>query len=292
VRYIRAGSWREALRVRADRPDAVALCGGTDVMVELNRRRDRPALLLDLSGVPDIAGWRRVHGGLRIGAGMTLSRIVAELAVPLPGLARAARSVGSRQVRNRATLGGSLGTAAPAGDAHPALLAVGAVIELGSLRGTRMVPAGEFYLGPRRTALAADELIAAVHLPVATGPQWFAKVGGRNGVVVAVCSFALALWPDAGVGTGIGAAGPTPRRAPAAEELIAGELSGRWRRPAALPAALVERFGALVASAAEPVDDLRAPAAYRRHAAAVLARRALTQAWQDHIAQRGYGSCG
>jgi CO/xanthine dehydrogenase FAD-binding subunit len=99
--------------------------------------------------------------------------------------------------------------------------------------------------------------------------------------VIAVCSFALALWPDARtVGTGIGSAAPTPVRAPAAEELLAASLP--WQTRGALDEGLARRFGVLVAAAATPIDDVRGSAAYRRHALSVLARRALTWAWTDY----------
>jgi CO/xanthine dehydrogenase FAD-binding subunit len=195
----------------------------------------------------------------------------------------ASRTVGSPQIRNRGTVGGNLGTASPAGDAHPALLAGDAVVEVASVRGTRLVPAAEFYVGVKRNALAPDELIAAVHLPAAEGPQQFAKVGTRNAMVIAVCAFGLSLFPTSGrVGAAIGSASPTPRHAVAAEEFLAGELADRWESWKPLPDNVVRRFGELVASAAAPIDDVRGSAAYRVHALAVLARRTLGWAWQDY----------
>ncbi len=150
-------------------------------------------------------------------------------------------------------------------------------------RGVRMIPAAEFYLGVKRSALEPDELIRAVHVPPATGPQYFSKVGTRNAMVIAVCSFALALHPgERRVGTGIGSAAPTPRRAVEAEELLAAELD--WDAP--LDPALLRRFGDLCARAAAPIDDVRGTAAYRVHAIGVMARRTLTWAWNDHLGKR------
>ena len=138
--------------------------------------------------------------------------------------------------------------------------------------------------GVKRSALAPDELIRAVHVPVTGGPQQFAKIGTRNAMVIAVASFALALHPAARrVGTGIGSAAPTPRGAPAAEDLLAGELD--WEGRAPLAASVVRRFGELVAEAADPIDDVRGSAAYRRHALAVLAARTLTWAWDEYRTQ-------
>src|SRR5882757_2368816 len=186
-------------------PEALPIAGGTDVMVEINFDRHRPEAFIDLTRIAELSEWGRDGDVLRIGAGVTYTRLINELGDQLPGLAMASRTVGSPQIRNRGTVGGNLGSASPAGDAHPPLLASGARVELASLRGVRTVPVAEFFTGPKRSVLAPDELIAAFLVPPAAGPQQFAKVGTRNAMVIAVCSFALALDPARRrVGTGIG----------------------------------------------------------------------------------------
>jgi CO/xanthine dehydrogenase FAD-binding subunit len=270
----------EALAIKAARPEAVPISGGTDVMVELNFDIRRPAALLDLTRLDELAEWSAANGSVRLGAGVSYARIITELGAELPGLAIAARTVGSPQIRNRGTVGGNLGSASPAGDAHPPLLACGAVVEVASAAGTRSIPAAEFFVGPKRSALAPDELITAVVLPKARGPQQFAKVGTRNAMVIAVCSFAVSLDAERrAVGTGIGSAGPTPLRATEAENLAA-ELPWQSREP--LPDTVAGRFGELVAAAARPIDDVRGTAGYRRRALSVLARRTLSWAWHDY----------
>jgi len=278
--FLRPSDWDEALAAKAAHPDAVPIAGGTDVMVDLNFDRSRPAALLDLTRVGALTDWGTDGDLLRIGAGVTYRRLIDELAGRVPGLALAARTVGSPQIRNRGTVGGNLGSASPAGDAHPALLASGALVELTSARGTRRVPAAEFFVGPKRSVKTPDELIAAFLVPAVPGAEQFAKVGTRNAMVIAVCSFALSLQPEtAAVGTGIGSAGPTPLRATAAAEFLAAELPWESRGP--VPAAVATRFGDLVGAAARPIDDVRGSADYRRHALAVLARRTLGWAWAD-----------
>ncbi|MCP3801541.1 xanthine dehydrogenase family protein subunit M [Allokutzneria sp. A3M-2-11 16] len=285
--FIRPTSLAEALRAKAEVPEAVPIAGGTDVMVELNFDRRRPPALLDLNAVGEIAKWSEVDGRIRLGAAVPYVRVIDELGDRLPGLAMAARTVGSPQIRNRGTVGGNLAAASPAGDSHPPLLASDAVVEVASVRGTRTIPITEFYLGVKRSALEPDELITAVLLPPADGPQQFSKVGTRNAMVIAVCSFAVALHPASGtVGTGLGSAAPTPRRAPEAEDYIAGELSALWQSPAPLADSVLRRFGELVGAAAQPIDDVRGSAAYRRHALAVLARRTLGWAWHDYCEGR------
>jgi CO/xanthine dehydrogenase FAD-binding subunit len=279
MEFLRPTTWQDALAAKAECPDALPIAGGTDVMVELNFDRRRPPALLDLTRVAELVEWAADNGSLRIGAGVTYQRIIAELGERLPGLAMASRTVGSPQIRNRGTVGGNLGSASPAGDAHPPLLATDAVVELASVRGTRQIPVAAFFVGPKRSALAPDELIAAFIVAPARAPQQFAKIGTRNAMVIAVCSFGLALHPDEQrVGTGIGSAAPTPLRALDAER-FSGSLP--WQSRAAIPDSALRRFGALVAAAASPIDDVRGTAAYRRHALDVLARRALHWAWEE-----------
>jgi CO/xanthine dehydrogenase FAD-binding subunit len=240
---------------------------------------------MDLTRVPELADWDSEGKLLRVGAGVTYSRIIDELGERLPGLAMASRTVGSPQIRNRGSVGGNLGTASPAGDAHPALLATDALVELASTAGSRRVPAREFFVGPKRNAARPDELIAAFLVEPASGPQQFAKVGTRNAMVIAVCSFGLAL--DVGrrkVGTGIGSAGPTPIRAEKAEMFLEGVLDEQslWENGGEVAASALTRFGELVGAASRPIDDVRGTAAYRRHALAVLARRTLIWAWEGY----------
>jgi CO/xanthine dehydrogenase FAD-binding subunit len=282
VQILQPATLAEALELRAAHPDAAALAGGTDLMVELNFDKARPPAILDLTRVPELTEWAPENGRVRVGAGVTYTRIIDELGDRLPGLAIASRTVGSLQIRNRGTVGGNLATASPAGDALPPLYTADAQVEVASTRGTRRVPVDELITGPKRTSLAADELIVAFELPAAAGPQQFAKVGTRNAMVIAVCSFSLALWPEQRrVATCIGSAGPTPLRAPEAEAFIEGVLEehGYWQGGADLPDVAVQRFGELAGLAASPIDDVRGTAAYRRHAVGVMARRTLRWAW-------------
>ncbi|HEX6521638.1 MAG TPA: FAD binding domain-containing protein [Streptosporangiaceae bacterium] len=285
MEFLQPGSLDEALAMKAEQPAALPIAGGTDVMVEINFDARRPEALLDLTRIPALTAWSRESGTLRIGAGVSYSRLVSELGSSLPGLAMAARTVGSPQIRNRGTIGGNLGSASPAGDCHPVLLAAGALVEVASVRGRRELRVSEFFTGPKRSALEPDELITAVLVPVAPGPQQFAKIGTRNAMVIAVCAFALELRVDGrNAGTGIGSAGPTPLRAVEAEEFLAARLP--WDSPGPLAESLTREFGALAAAAARPIDDVRGTAEYRRHALSVLARRTLTWAWDAYLEER------
>ena len=248
----------EALRVKAERPEARPIAGGTDVLVELNFDRARPDALLNLNEVPELRGWSREDGRVRLGAGLTYAEAMRpRLATLLPALAEASRTVGSPQIRNRGTIGGNLGTASPAGDALPPLLLEDAEVELARAGEVRALPLSDFLLGPKRNALREDELVTAVIVRPSGAPQTFMKVGPRNAMVIAVCSLALCIDRERGeLRAAYGSAGPVAALVRAPLEERAG-------------------FADRVAAAASPIDDVRGTAAYRRHALRVLAARAL-----------------
>jgi CO/xanthine dehydrogenase FAD-binding subunit len=248
----------EALRVKAERPDARPIAGGTDLLVELNFDRARPETILNLAEVAELKGWSRDNGVVRLAAGLTYTEAMQrELARLFPALAEASRTVGSPQIRNRGTIGGNLGTASPAGDAHPPLLVGQATVEIGSSRGVRTLPLTEFFLGPKRNALAEDELVLAVLIEPSGQPQTFMKVGPRNAMVIAVCSLAVCADRERGeLRAAYGSAGPVPA-------LVNAPLAAR------------DDFPEIVAEACSPIDDVRGTADYRRHALRVLTRRAL-----------------
>jgi CO/xanthine dehydrogenase FAD-binding subunit len=217
-----------------------------------------------------VVGLRRLEAlkeweGPRIGAGVTWRRIERE---GPPALAEAARTVGSPQIRNAGTIGGNLGTASPAGDGHPFLAAVDASVELTSRDGRRLVPWDQFFVGVKRTALQAGELITAVQLPDDLPErQAFGKIGVRNAMVIAIVCAVVTRRPDGRTTVGLGSVGPTPIRAPGAETMIS-SIS----RPTE---ADLDEFQRLVSEEARPITDHRSTEEYRRHAAGVLARRLL-----------------
>jgi CO/xanthine dehydrogenase FAD-binding subunit len=247
----------EALRLKAERPQAVPIQGGTDVMVELNFDRARPEALLNLNEVDELRGWSRQNGTLWLGAGLTYAEAMEPpLADSLPALAEASRTVGGPQIRNRGTIGGNLGTASPAGDALPPLLVSGTEVKVANVDGVRWVALHEFVVGPKRNVLADDELILGVSVGTGTpeSRQTFMKVGPRNAMVIAVVSLALRV--DRELRAAFGSAGPVPT-------LVRGRLDE------------LDSFAEKVAEAASPIDDVRGTAAYRRHALRVLTTRAL-----------------
>lgn len=265
----------EVVAARSERPDALVLAGGTDTMVEVNAGLRNPASVIALRAVTALGGWRTEGDEVVIGAGVTYGRLGdPDLARLVPGLAAAARTVGSPQIRNAGTIGGNLATASPAGDTLPVLVALRAVVDVAGPDGIRHVPVAEFLVGPKRTSLGPADVVVAVRVPAAAGPQQYRKVGVRNAMVIAVASVALTVDRSARrIGVGLGSVGPVPLPAPEAAALAAEAID--WGTGALVDPSAATRFGELVAAAARPIDDHRSTAAYRRHAVGVLAERCL-----------------
>lgn len=279
----------EALEMKATHPEAVPIAGGTDLMVELNFDRGRPGILMNIAHLPELRRWRHENGRVFLGAGLTYTQIIAELPDIVP-LAQASRTVGSPQIRNRGTVGGNLGTASPAGDALPVLAAYDAEVIVATARGgTRATPWTQFLVGPKKTSLEREALILGARWRITRGPGSFSKVGPRNAMVIAVASLCLVFDEDRRrIRVALGSVGPTVLRAPDAEAYAAAALAraGAWEDGRApLRPQEIGEFGERVAAAARPIDDVRGTTAYRRHACAVLARRALLWGLEDRMQQ-------
>ena len=268
-----------ALALLADTPTAHVLNGGTDLMVEINFGRKHPEAIIAIDRLAELRDVS-VNGTVRIGAGVTFTTML-ERDCGSTALREAARTVGSPQIRNAATIGGNVATSSPAGDSLPVLAALDATVHLRSARGARAVPFADFMTGPKKNVLAADELVTAVEWNEAGPAQVFMKVGTRNAMVIAVAG--LALVADRArrrVGVGLGSCGPTILRAPEAEGFAAGLFDeAGWRAFVPAESACTE-FGSKVAAAARPIDDVRGTAAYRRHVLAVMGARALARVAQ------------
>jgi len=275
--YAKPTSLADALALRAQRPHATVVAGGTDVMVAVNEGRRGLDQVIDVSDVAELGGWDLDGDRIRIGAALSLTRIVEELSGHLPGLAAAARLVGSPPIRHRATLGGNIGTASPAGDTLPPMLAGGAIIEVASVRGVRHVPGEEFFLAPGRSALAPDELITAVHAGTGAG-EAFAKTGTRQAMVISVAAAAVRIHPARRrLGVALGSVAPTPRRARTAESF--GDATLDWSGGTMPDQRWWAELGRRAAADAAPIDDVRGTADHRLRVVAVLVARCARRAW-------------
>ncbi|HVN32737.1 MAG TPA: FAD binding domain-containing protein [Thermoanaerobaculaceae bacterium] len=277
---LRPESVVDALAVLSQRPDALPIAGGTDLMVQLRDGRKRSTVLVDLDRL-GLAGVRDTDQGIAIGAATRMDVIAADPRIRRlhPALAEAAAQVGAWPIQCRATLGGNLANASPAADTAPALIVGGALVAVASTAGARQVPVEEFFLAPGRSALTPGELILSILLPpLQQGPgvrvvERFVKVGPRREQIISVASLAgRALVADSGVlaelRLALGSVAATPVRAHRTEHLLTGRrLDAELRREAVR----------VLQNDITPIDDVRAPADYRRIACAVLLDRFLQE---------------
>lgn len=280
--FVRPARLDAALQLLTQTHYAV-LAGGTDFYAGYVGRAV-PGPVMDISAVAEMRGVTETHGPdggsvLRIGALTTWSDLArGERPPALQCLVEAAREVGGVQIQNRGTVGGNLCNASPAADGVPALLALDAQVELASARGRRVLPLGAFVLGNRKTALAADELLTAVSLPVrsARAGSRFLKLGHRRYLVISIAMIAAVLDFDADervsyCGLAVGACSAVAVRLPTLEAALRGQP--RAQIAARLPALIDDRALAPLA----PIDDVRGTAVYRRRAVRELLLRALTE---------------
>ena len=269
-----------ALTLLAGAPEADLLNGGTDLMVEINFGRKRPTAVIAIDRVAELRELSVDDDSVHMGAGVTFTTML-ERDCGSAALREAARTVGSPQIRNAATIGGNVATSSPAGDALPVLAALNASVELRSKRGRRVIPFRAFMTGPKKNVRGPDELVTSIGWENAGPAQIFMKVGTRNAMVIGVASLALVVdHGNARVGRGIGSCGPTILTAPDAAAFVAGLMDEADWEPFVPSEATCAEFGAKVAAAARPIDDVRGTAAYRRHVLAVIAGRALARVVQ------------
>lgn len=268
--YLRPAKLEEALEALAAGPLTV-LAGGTD-HYPARVGRNPEEHILDVTALAPLKGIERTAGAWRIGATTTWTEVIeARLPPMFDALKLAAREVGGVQVQNAGTVAGNLCNASPAADGIPALLALDAEVELASRGGSRTLPLAEFILGPRKTARRPDELVTAIRVPAPRHParSHFLKLGARKYLVISIAMAAIVLEAE--------------RRTVRAARIAVGACSPVAQRLAALERALVgcrlERIGDAVRAeqfhVLQPIDDVRASAEYRRHAAMTLVRRGL-----------------
>lgn len=250
------------------------LAGGTDLLLFMETGRLQPRTVIDISRLYELHYLRAGAQSIRIGPLLTHSELMASPVLKewAPILPLAAATVGAVQIRNRGTIGGNLGTASPAGDTLPALMALGAAVTLRSMSGERRLRLEEFLLGPGKTVLAADEYIAEIDFPTpAFGARGvYAKAGRRKAQAVTLVSVGVQITPDVGMVAEaricLGAVAPTVMHAAAAEDELRGQP---------LTAELCRQAAQIAASEAHPISDMRASADYRRSLVQTWVQRAL-----------------
>ena len=267
----------EAFDALEEMPDAHLLAGGTDLMVEVNFGHRRPSSVVALRRVEELQGYDVSDNEVVLRGGLTWTTVERELAEVLPGLAAAARTIGSPQMRNTGTIGGNVGTASPAGDSLPVLAAMDATVVLARRGGDRELPLVDFITGVKRTVIEPGEIIREVRVPRLEGPQQFLKVGTRNAMVISiVCCGVVVDRASRTVRCGLGSVAPRPLRATEAERFANAEID--WDRMSA-PPEIATVFGRLARQAAAPISDQRGTSDYRSHAVEVITTRALQRSF-------------
>jgi CO/xanthine dehydrogenase FAD-binding subunit len=256
---------------------AKLLAGGTDLLADLKFSAHGPEVVIDISRVADLKGIMLTQAGLRLGALVSHTEIMASPLVRdnLPALIDAAASIGAVQTRNLGTIGGNLMTCVPSMDSGPTLIALEAQVTVQGSAGRRSMPLSELFVGPRKTSLGVGELLVEIVIPKANlrKPTAFQKFGLRKGQALALVNAAASFWPRSGTFSApriaLGAVAPTVIRAPEAESY----LDGR-----AISEEAMAEAGRIAATEAKPITDFRASAGYRRDLVAVLVKRALASA--------------
>lgn len=284
--YLAPRSLAEALEMLSDRPEAIPLAGGTDLLVQVKEDNRSVETLLSLKRVPELRQFT-YNGVLALGSTVTVGQIAADPRIQqeYTTLAAGAILIGSVQIRNVATVGGNLCNAAPSADTAPPLLVLGAQVVIASAQGKRTIPLEAFVLGPGRTDLQSGELLKEIivpQLPVYSGSSYVRHTSrARMDLAVAGVAATITLRGDdiiTDARLALGAVAPVPMRAVKAEALLPGQ---------ALTDDLLREVAATTAREAKPIDDLRASAEYRRHLVDVLTRRALHSAWARATRNKG-----
>lgn len=277
--YYRAKTLEEAisLLVRSDgRPKVIA--GGTDLLVAEKRKKVELSAVVDITWIPGLNGIGQENGDLIIGATTTHHAVATDpvLQKSFPALAEGSSKVGSRQVRNVATIGGNICNASPSAETAPALLVYDTRMRIAGATGNREVPVGEFFTGPGMTVLRHDEVVTHFVLPTyrdyKVGSAYL-KLSPRRAMDTAVVGVAaMVAVNEAGIcqdcRIALGAVAPTPIRVPEAERIAVGQI-----QRGAID--VMREIGEVAAAAARPISDVRASADYRRRMVAVMTVRAL-----------------
>jgi len=273
MEYCVAHTLEDALALLRSKSKPKLIAGGTDLSVVLADNLITPETLVDIAAIPSLSGVRVSAQGISIGAATRVAEIAASRVLPAC-LSQGARSIGSPQIRNLATIGGNICNASPCGDTLAPLVALDALFVLTSASGTREVRAEDFFLGPKKTVIRADELLVEIRIDErhGEGSSAFRMIGKRNGQAISQVNVAVWLVVEKGViretRAAIGSVAPIPLRLRKTEEMLRGrsiEAIDMGKVLAALDAEIA------------PISDVRANVEYRRLVSGALFRECLEE---------------
>ena len=277
--YVRVRSLEEAWAAGDQNPDDAAfLAGGTDLLVKLKKGQIRTSLLINLKGIPGLCGVQELGNRIEIGALTPISELLRSRSLEGKAalLPLAANQLGSRQIRNLATIGGNLCSGSPAADLSIALLCLQADVKIHGPEGSRVDKLEAFFKGPGLTSLKPREILGTISVPIFNGGwAWdYQKLTHRRGMEIGIVNVAVGLRLEQDVSKeariALGAVAPTPIRATRAERHITGKK---------LSPGLIEEVAQMAAQESRSIDDIRGSAAYRQEMVMNLIRRAFTRAW-------------
>ena len=256
----------------------VPIAGGTNLIVDMRAKRERPDRVVGLGAVGELRGMEFGIDRISIGGGTTVTDLLRspEIAEAAPSLVESSRLFAGLMVRNTATVAGNIACGSPAADLVPPLLSLDADVTLASVAGTRTLVLEEYFLDYKRDVRRPDELITRISWPRLPAPSvnTFYKLARRKGDAITVTGVALTLCAAGGMCTrariALGAVAPVVLRARKAETVLEGR---------ALTPALIDEAAAAATAASSPIDDVRASAEYRLHTVEALTRRLVAQAW-------------
>jgi carbon-monoxide dehydrogenase medium subunit len=279
LEFYQPATLQEASRLlKENGPGGRFLAGGTDLVIAMKEKGLVPKYIVDLKRIAGLTGIRETaDGAVTLGALTTMREVEISPLInrKYPFLAQSAAEVGSIQIRNRATVGGNMANATPSADVAPALIALNALVKIVGTDGERVLPLEDFFRGPGQTVMTSDEILTEITIPKSreTLVGDYIKFSPREMMDLAYVGIAVAYGRDGGKCTGarivLGAVAPTPIRARKAEALLEGQE---------LTEALAERAGAIAATEAKPISDVRSTADYRRAMVGAMTKRALLNA--------------
>lgn len=272
--YVKPATLDDALGLLAQHGErARLLAGGTDLCLKIKEATETPEVVIDLKGLQELARLDYAENRLHIGASVSFTRLIESQLVRehFPLLCDASATVGSVGIRNRATMGGNICSAVPSLDSGPALLVHEAVAHVKSQKGERHVPLLEWFVGPKRSALQPDEILASISVP--TPPKkaggCYVKLGRYAGEDLAQAGVGVLALEDNEYRVAFCAVGPVPTRARKIEDLLHGhELNEK----------LLNEAKALVAEEISPITDIRSSKEYRTMMMKVMLERGLQAA--------------
>jgi carbon-monoxide dehydrogenase medium subunit len=281
MKYLFPISIKEALGYVSSEKDSKFIAGGTDLIIQISDGFITPKALIDLSRIEKLKKIKKIKEGFKVGAAVTLEKIASSEFLP-QCLIQGAKSIGSPQIRNLGTIGGNICNASPCGDTLTPIIILGGILVLISPYGKREVPAKDFFIGPKKTTLAKNEILTEIIFKKAFldgGNSSFKKIGKRNGQAISQVNVALWLKKRGksneikDIRIAVGSVAPIPLRLEKVEKFLKGKTINQE---------ILKDVLKVIDEQIEPISDVRASENYRRAVIGSLFKDAFEEAFQKN----------